>query len=581
MNDYDWGSTDISRWTSFECCAWLLFLLETNRFRSNPYCVPFSKYVLTWHQAVPLNAIIIGQNPYPNNIFPEVAAAMSYDSELAQRCQNISGNVPPTVRVLANDLFVNAEVPREDTISVIKDGWTLVEKGILLINNAVFHDWRTAEGYKECVNQTTVVLKLLQETEKHGARTVQLFVLGDAAQRMASNICSWHKSSVVRISRKSVTHPAALSRRFDNLYASDCHLGESKFSCALAKLLRNHVAFVHTMSKQSKESPALIRQADSLKHLANNLPRHKETTDEVAAALRDFAMADSSDVETMKAMTFKLAGAMDTLSSRTALLSSLISNAYSSTQTAAGVVSRAAPHEATMLPHTIPEIPPSRASSSPVSFRKSSAARSDAGDSMRTGVSISSGAGASTTPAGSPRLSATPVRPVQFRRRIASSTTEPLDSSPLAPPAISAPGPVSVPFRSKQRTAKPDAISGAQPENVDAPPLFKASKNSGSAGGPLKMTTAQVRQLSCVASTVEILARPVLDTEKGAECLEVIQHDIKNKTKYNIATQELCDAIDADLERDPKFDLSSYALEATASSHTSATMEKCKELFGF
>ena len=65
-----------------------------------------------------------------------------------------------------------------------------MKKGVLLVNNSVFHDWRSAKGYKESVNQCTVIARLLQETEKSGNRTVDMYVLKDAAQRMAGNICS-------------------------------------------------------------------------------------------------------------------------------------------------------------------------------------------------------------------------------------------------------------------------------------------------------------------------------------------------------------------------------------------------------
>lgn len=560
---------------------WLLFLLETNNFQSRAYCAPFSRYVLTWHQAVPLNAIIIGQNPYPNDIFPEVTAAMSYDSELAQRCQNFAGDVPPTVKVLANDLLINAKLPREDTISVIRDGWTLAEKGILLINNSVFHDWRSTEGYKECVNQTTLVLRLLEETEKHGPRTVQLFVLGDAAQRMASNICSWYKSSTIRISKKSVTHPAALSRRFDNLYDPSCHLGESRFSLALAELLRNHVAFVHTMSKRNRENPALTRQVDSLKHLASNLPKHSEATDEVAKVAREFAAMDMSSQESVKAVAQKMANAMETLSSRTALLSSLVSNAYSSTQNAAGIVSKAAPHETTTAPQSVPEIPPSRLSSTPVSFRKHRAPRSETGESIATGVSVSSEAATPVTPVSSSRPGTTSASVIQFRSRIASSTSvrsDSLSSTPLRAPDSS---PTPIAFRSKPKKTTPNTTVGAPSENVGALRPSESSKTSGGTGSPLKMTSPQVQQLSCVESTLEILASHVLDDEEKVDTLELIQHDLKNRVKYNTVTQELCDAIDADLEKNPKFDLSAQALERNQGSNTSATLNKCKEIFRF
>lgn len=95
------------------------------------------------------------------------------------------------------------------------------------------------------------------------------------------------------------------------------------------------------------------------------------------------------------------------------------------------------------------------------------------------------------------------------------------------------------------------------------------------------MTTAQVRQLSCIESTLEILAPQIIDDPNVMENIEIIRHDIKSRVKYNSITQALCDAIDVDLERDAKFDLSAQALEGSDSSSTSATLDKCKEIFKF
>ena len=94
MHDIDEGIEDLSSWSTTESCAWLLHLLEFQNFLDNPYAVPYSNYVMSWPRAVPIVAIIIGQSPYPNNIFPETAAAMSFDKELVRSCKNINGETP-------------------------------------------------------------------------------------------------------------------------------------------------------------------------------------------------------------------------------------------------------------------------------------------------------------------------------------------------------------------------------------------------------------------------------------------------------------------------------------------------------
>ena len=73
---------------------------------------------------------------------------------------------------------------------------------------------------------------------------------------MTQNLCSWFKSSAIKLQRHIATHPAGVARRFPigGFDDPDCNLGESSFSKSLAKVLSNHVAFVYTMSfKKGKE----------------------------------------------------------------------------------------------------------------------------------------------------------------------------------------------------------------------------------------------------------------------------------------------------------------------------------------
>ena len=78
-NDED--TIDLSKYSTKDSCLWLLNRLRVAEYKDNPYTLPFSSYVITWHKAVPLTCIIMAQNPYPNNIYSPIAAAMSYSTE--------------------------------------------------------------------------------------------------------------------------------------------------------------------------------------------------------------------------------------------------------------------------------------------------------------------------------------------------------------------------------------------------------------------------------------------------------------------------------------------------------------------
>ena len=91
------------------------------------------------------------------------------------------------------------------------------------------------------------------------------------------------------------------------------------------------------------------------------------------------------------------------------------------------------------------------------------------------------------------------------------------------------------------------------------------------------MTLFQMAQLSMIRSILEKKFPSSVENEQVLEILNLIDHDVKYKTKYNTDVQALCDCIDEDTAIVPLFDLSTYALKGD--NRTCKTMEKCKELF--
>ena len=102
--DFD-DTVDLRTYSVEDACLWLLMKLDVAGAIGQPYTNPYCNYVMSWHNAIPLNAIVMAQSPYPNPIFPEIAAAMSYDPGKCKRVMNT--DMPPTVAILAFTLHID------------------------------------------------------------------------------------------------------------------------------------------------------------------------------------------------------------------------------------------------------------------------------------------------------------------------------------------------------------------------------------------------------------------------------------------------------------------------------------------
>jgi hypothetical protein len=574
----DGTEIDLSSLSIGEACMWLLTALGVDRFDNYAYTIPFSSYVMTWPRAVPLDTILILQSPYPNNIFPPIAAAMSFDSDLCRK-EMRGRELPPTVQVLANDLYINAGMEKEDSISILKNGWALIDKGILMFNEAAFNMYDKEEAYIESIKQCAVIIRLLQETERYGKRTVNIFAFGESGERVGSNLCSWFKSPIVRLTKRKVTHPAGIARRFDNLDDPDCHMATASFSKALAKVFSNHVAFMHTMGKKSEQDLRTVRLDNTFTSLREHFPKLGDTVIEFTTLQQKFSEMDKDDKE-YKDTLAKIVEAGDILASRLRIATSIVSQAQSYGSSVAGNVARSAPSMKTDRPtesllsgHVGRDPTPASAlPDAPFVVRSkkrvpSASVKTESFTNVSPPPSISSVISDSPTPS-----SAVPA--IKFKTKSKSRNTTPL----------------------KQVVSKdiPEPVKEVEHEDVLSPLTKKFSKKVTVPKSKNKiidaeekdedvfndsiLTDKQLRILSSIQGIVEINKPNAVDDDDCITDFDNISNDIKFKRAYNFITQDFLKAINQDIKTIPNFDINKWLSGTT---DTCATFEMCKEKFEF
>lgn len=589
--DNDEDTIDLSKYTPKDSCLWLLNRLRVNEHESNPYTLPFCSYVITWHKAVPLTCIIMAQNPYPNNIYSPIAAAMSYSTDLCSlevKKHKFKVPVPPTVEIFANDLYINANMKKQDSIDILKNGWALVDEGILLVNEGVFTRSDNPEYYRESANQCNVIIRLLRETEQYGKRTVDVYGLGEAGQRMASNLCSWYKSNTVKLSKHTATHPAALSRRFTDFNHPECHMGVPSFSKSLAKHLSNHVALLHTMAKKSEVDIRIQQYADIIRSASEQFQLHQQAQIQFNGTIKELLDMDKNNIENLNAVLQKIHSSGETLAFRTGVSSSVMANIQRMGQSVSGYISKpgpslVSPTTASLSQHVGQEHKPAssiaiRTTKLNLSKRKDTAVATESSSFSQVSPppSVQSIQSSSVTPN---RLKLTKSNISTNSTPVNTKSSEPVSSS-IAKSTISnttsEPGQVQEPRVTSSTGAHFRKINLAQ----DSKKLqnFGKSKKESAVDNEYKITTEQKNQLSSVEAVVQTHKDNALDDEDCSAIFELIQHDISVMTKYNPPVVQLIEAIDQDVQNIPKFDFANWVMDT---SKPSATFDACKEIFDF
>lgn len=599
--DFD-GTVDLRKYSIKDVCLWLISKLNASEYIGQPYTIPYCNYVMSWHQAIPLNAIVMAQSPYPNPIFPEIAAAMSYNTE---KCREVmKADMPPTVAILANDLQIHAGMRKEDTIAVVKDGWMLVVGGILLVNCAVFKPYGTAGAYDECINQINVLSRMLEETEKFGERTVDIIAYG-AGQAMASELTKCFKSNIIKLTKYTSSHPASLAYRMNDFNSPECHMGSPSTSKVLAKHFSNHVAYAHTMAKQSAAEIRAQRQLDNIRTLAGQLTPLEEISNSLFPMMKNLLKCiDEEDIEnfrvtlegiiqTGEVFTFRLASASAALTQ----VQATSGNAGSTISKPGPSLSTTSPSMASLSQHVGGEFkaaapimprPISLSKSRAVSQPPTPASNSTVDVSSPPSVMSVSTATASTVPQEQhivPTGFAPAPRPIKIRKSSAPTIGTSV-SDPVKPG----------PSNSEVLTPKANSPSAEEDDNKTISSLgarfrkletIQESSQSGNTGKVAEdqspnpewnLSREIINQLSCVQSVVEFHAPDKVDTDEFQDTMEALQSDISNKVAYNALTQRLIPAIKQDLATYPKFNFAQWILD---SKKPSATFDQCKAEFEF
>nr|POE67343.1 hypothetical protein CFP56_77012 [Quercus suber] len=220
-------------------CLRLINELECERYSNHPFCGPFIRYLMQWPHYLPIKTIIIGQNPYPGNIFPELGAALAYDSS------KTNGSTP-SVRVLSEDLFNFDGTDRQDTINCFRDSWHLLEFGVIMINETVFHkisnsiDRPNTRGIRELEAQVRALQIILFEGYKLGQESITLIGMGIGAAIMTSIIRPWCPNDLISVKVMTCSNPAALSSMLGDSSSHEITLGKSHITKILSKIVSQY-----------------------------------------------------------------------------------------------------------------------------------------------------------------------------------------------------------------------------------------------------------------------------------------------------------------------------------------------------
>ena len=262
-------------------CLRLLRDVDCAKYKSHPYCKPFVEYVMQWPHHLPVKTVIIGQNPYPGDIFPEIGSALAYDKSKVKY-------PPGSVRVLAEDLYHYDETPKDLTIDCFRDSWRMLEHGVIMINETVFHkisqdiDRPNTGGLREMESQILALQALLTVGFQMGQRSVTFIGMGIGASMMTSVIRPWCPSDLISTKVMTCSNPAAFASLLRDSSSHKITLGKSHIS----KVLSGIVALYSKMPP--KTSTAEKRRQQSIQTFDKALAEVKESSNVDDRELRSF-----------------------------------------------------------------------------------------------------------------------------------------------------------------------------------------------------------------------------------------------------------------------------------------------------
>ena len=179
----------------FNACARLVYELDIEENKKSPYFLPYTNYVMSWCNYIPINTIIIGQNPYPQDIYSEYGSAFAYDE---------TKSLPPkSVQVLAKDLYNYDSTEIQVSTECFGNSWRLLDVGVILINETVYDKItsvkKNTRGIREMEAQCRALQVVLAESFFSGQTTITCIGMGIPAASMTSIIRSWYPKDLFKM----------------------------------------------------------------------------------------------------------------------------------------------------------------------------------------------------------------------------------------------------------------------------------------------------------------------------------------------------------------------------------------------
>lgn len=267
-------------------CIAMLKNLEYKKFYNTPYCAPLINYVMTWQYALPIKTIIIGQNPYPQPIYPIYGAAMSYDETICKR-------PPGSVRVIAEDLYNYNGTDKNSTIDCFRDLWKMTDKGVIAINETVFSKIVDSEKdsnlrpIREAEYQVRTLQVLIAESYFMGQTSINCIGMGMSAAMMTNIMRGWCPNDLVSLKVLTCANPAAYASNLSDSTSHPITFGNSTISRILSSIVEEYT----NMPPKGQD-----------KRLQQNIDSFKANTKQVIEADASCKREYSSLLERLKAV---------------------------------------------------------------------------------------------------------------------------------------------------------------------------------------------------------------------------------------------------------------------------------------
>ncbi len=272
---------------SSAACMRLLHELQYESHLRHPFCIPFCNYVRLWADSLPIKTIIIGQNPYPQNIYPEYGSGLAYD---------INKQRVPTgsIKVIAEDLFNYNQTSKELTIECFRDSWRLLDIGVLMINESVFSRISkdrvpsNTGAIREMEAQVRAIQILLAEGLSMGQDEIICIGMGKEAAKMTSILRGWCPNDLMSMKVITCSNPAAFASNLRDMPSHPITIGKPAVSKVLSAIV-----------SQFAEMPPPKTSATSKRHQQNldALNKASQAVDTVNARLRTEAQSFMSRLQ--------------------------------------------------------------------------------------------------------------------------------------------------------------------------------------------------------------------------------------------------------------------------------------------